>query len=316
MNTKESVQKVRDLIRLKHFSLSTEESYCSYVRQYCDHAKKLPAQLPSEKKIESYLSTFAEADASASSQNVAFNAVLFLYRNILGVEPKGIDALRARRPVHHRNAPAPEDTRAILKFIAEHEDAEISLATELVYGTGGRISEPLNIRIRDVQLKGERPALIFRQAKQHKDRIVPIPCSLIHRIEAQMEYAQSIWRREGHRWPVKLPGKLRFKYKNAEFSWPWFWLFPAKQSCRDKRDGDRLVRWRMGEWHIQRAVKRACQALGLSVMPHELRHGYATDCLNAGTNPRALQKAMGHQSLETTMAYCHADALSVKSPLD
>lgn len=305
---------MRNLIRLKHFSDSTEDSYCGYVTRYCEHAKRLPRDLPTEKRIESFLSTFE--DASASAQNVAFNAVLFLYRNVLGVEPKGIDALRAKRPVHHRNAPAPEDTQRILKFIGEHEDAEIALAVELIYGTGGRVSEPLNLRVRDVQLNAERPHLIFRQAKHHKDRVVPIPCALMQRIEDQASFAANVFLREGKRWPVKLPGKLRLKYPNAEYAWQWFWLFPAKHPCRDKRDDNRLVRWRMGEWNIQRAVRRACNAFGLSVLPHELRHGYATDCLNAGANPRALQQAMGHKSLETTMGYCHAEALSVASPLD
>jgi len=314
MTTNQTLQKVRDLIRLKHFAYSTEESYCRYIREFCEHSKTLPAGMPTEKRIESYLSIFARNDASASAQNVAFNAVLFLYRNIINIEPKGIQALRARRPVHHRNAPAPADTLAILKFVAEHESSEISLAVDAIYGCGGRVCEPLNLRIRDVDLnKGQ---FIFRQAKHHQDRVVPIPECLEVRLRQQIEYARSIWTREGNRWPVKLPGRLRFKYPHAEFSWQWFWLFPAKGPCKDRRDENRLVRWRMGAWHIERAVKRAGNALGLSVVPHELRHGYATDCLDAGTNPRALQKALGHKSLETTMGYCHAEALSVKSPLD
>lgn len=316
MNKQQAVYRVRELIRLKHFSRSTEDSYCYYVRRFCEHSLLLPRDLPTEKRIESYLCTFAQSDASASSQTVAFNAVLFLYRNVLGVEPKGIDSLRAKRPQHHRNAPAPKDTRAILNFVAQNCDAEISLAIDLIYGTGGRISEPLRLRIRDVQLKAETPSLIFRQAKHHKDRIVPIPCSLVHRMEQQIEYVRTTWQREGQRWPVKLPGKLHLKYPSAQYAWEWFWLFPAKGPCRDKRDANRIVRWRLGEWKIQRAVRRASLALGLSVLPHELRHGYATDCLNAGVNPRSLQQVMGHKSLETTMGYCHAEALSVTSPLD
>lgn len=314
MTTKQAVEKVRYLIRLRHLSYSTESSYCHYVEQFCTHSKTLPKNTHTEKRIESYLSTFV--DASASAQNVAFNAVLFLYRNVLEMEPRGINALRAKRPKHHRNAPAPEDTRAIINFIAEHETAEISLAVELIYGCGGRVCEPLNLRVRDVQWKSDKPALIFRQAKHHQDRIVPIPCSLLQRVQDQLAYAENIWQREGQRWPVKLPGRLHLKYPGAPFAWPWFWLFPAKGPCLDKRDNGRIVRWHLGEWNIQRAVRRAGRALNLSVVPHELRHGYATDCLNRGTNPRALQKVMGHKSLETTMGYCHADALRVESPLD
>lgn len=317
MTTKQTVQKVREFIRLKHFAQSTEDSYCYYVRQFCQHSKTLPASLPSEKRIESYLATFARSDASASSQNVAFNAVLFLYRNILGLEPKGINALRARRPVHHRNAPAPQDTRALLNFVEQNESAEISLACYLIYGCGARVCEPLNLRIRDVlpAVEFDNGQLIFRQAKQNKDRVVPIPCALFDRLQQQIAYARSLWEREGPRWPVKLPGKLHLKYPNAQFAWPWFWLFPARLPCRDPRIG-RTVRWRLHQANIQRAIRRACLALGLSVLPHELRHAYATDCLNQGTNPRAVQQVMGHKSLETTMGYCHAEPMSVKSPLE
>lgn len=313
MTTAEAVQKVREFIRLKHFSQSTEDSYCYYVRQFCEHSFSLSKSTLTEKRIESYLSTFAASEASASSQNVAFNAVLFLYRNILGVEPKGIDALRARRPVHHRNAPAPEDTRSILKFISANEPSEISLAVDLIYGCGGRVCEPLNLRIRDVDLRNGQ--FVFRQAKQHKDRVVPIPESVETKLRQQIDYARHVWTRDGNRWPVKLPGKLHLKYPRAQFDWQWFWLFPAKHSCQDKRSG-MVVRWRLHQANIQRAVRRACYALRLSVLPHELRHGYATDCLNRGANPRALQQVLGHKSLETTMGYLHAEALSVKSPLD
>lgn len=313
MTTQEAVEKVRSFIRLKHFSYSTEESYCRYVHDFCEHSRRLDKSLPTEKRIESYLSTFADSEASASTQNVAFNAVLFLYRNILGIEPKGISALRARRPIHHRNAPAPEVTRALLNWIREHCSAEISLACDLIYGTGARVTEPLNLRIRDLDLKAGH--LIYRQAKQHKDRIVPIPCLVAERLREQIRFARSVWDREGRRYPVALPGLLHKKYPNAQHDWQWFWLFPARGACVDKRTG-LTVRWRLHEANIRRAVQRAAKVLNVSIVPHELRHGYATDCLNAGENPRALQQVLGHKSLETTMGYCHAEPLSVRSPLD
>jgi integrase len=313
MNTDQAVKKLREFIRLKHFAISTEDSYCLYVRQFCEHSKKMPQAISSEKRIESYLSIFAQRDASASAQNVAFNAVLFFYRHILGIEPKGINALRARRQAHIRNAPAPEDTHKILNFIKEHYPADVSLACNLIYGCGGRVCEPLNLRIRDINRR--ESLFIFRQAKQHKDRVVPIPCAVMADLDNQISLARNIWEREGNRWPVALPGRLRIKYPAAQFSWQWFWLFPARGSCVDKRNG-LTVRWRMHEATIQRAVRRSAGVFGLSVLPHELRHGYATDCLNNGTNPRALQQVMGHKSLETTMLYCHAEAAGVKSPLD
>src|SRR5664279_2192136 len=112
-----------------------------------------------------------------------------------------------------------------------------------------------------------------------------------------------------------LPHRLARKYPECQFSWGWAWLFPAHCVCRDPIAGT-IVRYRMHEANVQRAVKHARRKLGISVLPHELRHGYATHCLERGTNPRAIQQVMGHSSLETTMGYFHADTLSVLSPLD
>src|SRR5262249_8295460 len=109
--------------------------------------------------------------------------------------------------------------------------------------------------------------------------------------------------------------RLARKYPEYQFSWGWAWLFPAHFPCRDPRSGT-IVRYRMHETNVQRAVKYARRKLGISVLPHELRHGYVTHCLERGISPRAIQQAMGHKSLETTMGYLHAEALSVCSPLE
>ena len=114
---------------------------------------------------------------------------------------------------------------------------------------------------------------------------------------------------------MMLPNRLARKYPEYQFSWGWAWLFPAHNPCRDPRTGA-IVRYRVHEVNVQRAIKHARHKLGISVLPHELRHGYASHCLELGTNPRAIQQAMGHKSLETTMGYLHAEALSVDSPLD
>jgi integrase len=132
----------------------------------------------------------------------------------------------------------------------------------------------------------------------------------------QMNLARALWNRDQqNRIPVMLPGQLARKYPEYQFAWPWAWLFPAHHTCRHPRTAI-TVRYRMHEANVQRAVKNARRKLGLSVLPHELRHGYATHCLERGTNPRAIQEAMGHNSLETTMGYLHAESLSVCSPLD
>jgi integrase len=112
-----------------------------------------------------------------------------------------------------------------------------------------------------------------------------------------------------------LPHQLAAKYPYARFDWNWAWLFPADEPCMDSRRKE-LVRWRFHEANIQRAVRKACRKTGVSILPHELRHAYATHCLDRGANPRAIQEVMGHKSLETTMAYLHAQSISVPSPLD
>ncbi len=140
--------------------------------------------------------------------------------------------------------------------------------------------------------------------------------SLVPEIKQQIEFAREVWQRDKHnRTPLMLPHRLARKYPEYQFAWPWEWLFPAHLPCRDPRTGT-IVRYRMHEANVQRAVKRARRKLGISVLPHELRHGYATHCLERGANPRAIQEAMGHKSLETTMGYLHAEALSIASPLE
>ena len=132
----------------------------------------------------------------------------------------------------------------------------------------------------------------------------------------QVESARVVWKRDQlSQVPLALPHQLAVKYPQAQFDWNWAWLFPAPQPCVEPRTG-KLVRWRWHEVNIQRAIRKAGRKIGLLILPHELRHAYATHCLNRGANPRAIQEVMGHKSLETTMGYLHAEALGVVSPLD
>jgi|ERR1017187_7765777 integron integrase len=314
MNRDTAVQKLIDTARRKHFSLSTEQSYTGWLRRYCLYIRKLPAGWPSERKLEAFLSMLAKDDVSASTQNQAFNALLFFYQECLGQKLAGIDSLRAKRAAFVRRAPSVEEVRALLKDVRDESAYPVRLLVKLLYGCGLRITEPLGLRIRDVDLAGSR--FIIRQAKGRKDRVVPIPCLVIREIQAQIEAARVTWLRDtSAQVPIKLPGQLGRKYPYAKFSWQWEWLFPQIAPCNDPRSGE-VVRWHMLESCVQRAVKNSCRRLGLDIKPHELRHAYATHCLNNGQNPRAIQEAMGHKSLETTMGYMHAEAMSVRSPLE
>ncbi len=160
------------------------------------------------------------------------------------------------------------------------------------------------------------PVFFSSGPKVAKTGSFPLPKSLVPEIVQQMKFAQAIWQRDKqNRIPVTLPHQLGIKYPDYQFAWPWAWLFPSHNTCFHPRTHLK-VRYRMHEANLQRSVKEARHKLGISVMPHELRHGYATHSMENGVSPRAIQMAMGHSCLETTMGYLHAESLSVQSPLE
>ena len=314
MQSEQALQKLTDVLRRKHFALKTEQCYCGWLRRYCDFLKTLPPGLPSEQKLERFLTALAREDVAASTQNQAFNAILFFYREALGVELKDVQSLRARRPGQVRRAPTREETLRLLQAVEGAADFATGLAVRLLYGCGLRVTEPLNLRVKDVDLEGSQ--LVIRGAKGGKDRVVAIPCAALEDLREQVESARVVWKRDQlGRVPVALPHLLGAKYPAAALDWNSAWVFPAHQQCADPRTG-KVVRWRLHEANVQRAIRKACRQAGLGILPHELRHAYATHCLNRGANPRAIQEVMGHKSLETTMGYLHAEALGVRSPLD
>lgn len=314
MNAESAILRLRNVIRLKHFSFSTEDCYVGWLVRFMRYLVKLPHGLSSEKKMESFLMALARDEVSASTQNQAFNALLFFYRDCLGQKLEGINALRAKREATVRRAPSPDEVRRLLADVRDEGAYPVRLVVKLIYGCGLRITEPLSLRIRDVDLPGSR--LIIRRAKGGKDRVVSIPCSLTRDIAAQIEAARVTWLRDAAaQVPIKLPSRMDRKYPRSQWSWNWAWLFPQNAPCRDPRSGQ-TVRWHQLESTVQRAVKSSCRRLNIEILPHELRHAYATHCLNTNQNPRAIQQAMGHKSLETTMGYLHAEALSVRSPLE
>lgn len=314
MNAKQADELLRNMVRLKHYSLSTEKSYADWLCRFMRYVVKLSHGLSSEKKLEAFLSSLARDEVSASTQNQAFNALLFFYRDCLGQKLEGINALRAKREASIRRAPAVDEVRRLLADIRDDGAYPVRLVVKLIYGCGLRITEPLSLRVRDVEMA--KSQLIIRRAKGGKDRLVALPCSLSREIESQLAAARVIWQRDvAAQVPIKLPSRMEKKYPRAQWSWNWAWLFPQNAPCRDPR-GAGMVRWHQLESTVQLAVRSACRRLGLEILPHELRHAYATHCLNGGQNPRAIQQAMGHKSLDTTMGYLHAEALSVRSPLD
>lgn len=314
MKLRIAIEKLRDVIRRKHLSLSTEDNYVSWLTRFSRFVvEQSPVGTP-EQKMERFLTQLARQDVSASTQNQAFCALLFFYREVQGVTLGKVESLRAKKPVHLRYAPEFEEVRRLLQAVTDVGDYPTRLIVHLLYGCGLRVSEPLNLRVKDVLLAESK--LVIRGAKGGKDRFVGIPCALTAELKAQLDYARAVGERDRlNRLPVALPGLLATKYPHWQFSPKWAWLFPAHRPCEHPRTGQ-TVRWRCHEANVQRAVRSAARPLGLDITPHHLRHAYATHCLNGGQNPRAIQQAMGHAQLETTMGYLHAEALSVRSPLE
>lgn len=314
MNADNAIGLLRKFIRLKHLSYSTEDSYVYWLVQFCRFASTVKESLTSEQKIEKFLTSLALKDVSASTQNQAFNAILFFYRNCLKIKLGDINALRAKRGERIRNAYPLEDIRRLINEVKDSNGYPIKLVVQLLFGCGLRLCEPLNLRIRDIDLKENK--FIIRQAKGNKDGIMGIPEILIDKIKGQIELAEKTWKSDVYnKIPIKLPNRIAQKYPAAQFSRHWAWLFPMNAPCQDTRS-EQIVRYRMLECNIQRAIKKAGAILDLDIKPHELRHSFCTHLLNKGVNPRSIQLAMRHSSLETTMKYLHSDILKIPSPLD
>jgi len=315
MNSKLAIQHLRDVIRRQHLSISTESSYVYWLKRYITAITRLPRSYTSEQKAEHFLNEMAKnRDVSATTQHQAFNAIAYFYRDVLRKPLQNVDALRVSRPNRLRNAPSIANVKNLLQNVPNVSGYPTNLIARLLYGCGLRVTEPLNLRIKDVDL--DHSTFAIRDAKGGKDRVIPLPPSLKPEVAQQTQFAKTVWSLDQqNRVPLQIPDKLGQKYPEYQFSWFWAWLFPARNPCSHPRTRQ-IVRYHMHEANVQRAIKIARRKLGIMVLPHELRHGYATHALEFGANPRAIQEVMGHKSLETTMKYMHADSLSVRSPLE
>jgi integrase len=296
-------------------ALSTEESYCGWVRRFIGFLRSDRGGVGSEERFERFLSGLAREGVAASTQNQAFNAIRFFYGEVLKQELKDVNALRARRPARLRVAPGREAVRALMGDVRDVHGYPTRLIVRMLYGCGLRVNEPLNLRIKDVDFENSR--LVIREAKRHKDRVVALPCSLVEDLREQVRVARRFYELDQvRRVPVPLPGLLSRKYRNAPFSWSWYWVFPSARPCEHPRTGE-VVRWRVHEANVQLAVRESAARMSLGVItPHHLRHAYGTHALEMGNSIKAIQNAMGHESMETTAGYLHADGLGVSSPLE
>lgn len=321
MKREAAIQRLIEVCRRQHKSLSTERVYALWVGQFIDFLRRpegaAVAGLPSEKKLEGWLTMLAlKRNVSASTQNQAFNAVLFFYKQVLEQPLKDVKALRATRPKRERYAISQAETLKLLELVPNVAGYPTKLIARMLYACGLRLADALNLRVKDLRL--DEGKLFIFGGKGDKDRVVRLPCVVVGELQEQLVYSKTIFARDvAARTPLMLPGRLAVKYPSYQFSWPWAWVFPQHFPCADPRDNSgRMVRYHLHEANVQRAVKRAASLLGHNMTPHHLRHCYATHVLERGANIKGVQAAMGHVSLETTQGYVHAEALDVRSPLE
>ncbi len=312
------LEEVRKRLRLKHYSLRTEQAYLYWIRRYIRASgRRHPRELDGA-AIEAFLSLLATRDhVAASTQNQALSALLFLYREVLGVKlPWMEDVVRAKRPRRLPVVLAKGEVARLLRELAGRE----WLMASLLYGSGLRLMECLRLRIKDVDFA--RNEITVRSGKGNKDRKTVLPGSLREALLRQVDEARVLHGRDVDAGfgAVSLPNALARKYPNAPVELAWQFLFPAARRGVDPRDG-KEKRHHIDEKVLQRAVAAAARRAGIDkpVTPHVLRHSFATHLLEAGQDIRTVQELLGHKDVATTQIYTHVlnrGPGGVLSPLD
>lgn len=312
------LDQLRERIRCLHYSRSTEDVYVFWARAFIrHHGLRHPRDLDGT-DVESFLTWLAsERQVAPATHRQALSALLFLYGKVLGVQLPWMSEIGRPRP--QRRLPVVMSRDEVVQVLQRLEP-ELRLFGQLLYGTGMRITEGLRLRVKDVDFS--HGAIIVREGKGAKDRVVMLPDSLVPRLRNQLANAHAMWRQdqEEGRGGVELPDALDRKYPRAGSSWSWFWVFPQDHHSVDPRSGT-IRRHHIYDQTFQRAFKRAAQATGLTkpVSPHTLRHSFATHLLQSGYDIRTVQELLGHSDVATTMIYTHVLKVgggAVKSPVD
>ena len=317
-NSPRLMNQVRNTIRTHHYSLRTEQTYLHWIKRYIlYHNKRHPREM-GKPEISDFLSYLAvKKHVSASTQNQALSALLFLYKKVLVLEIDWIDdVVRAKRPVRLPVVLSREDVSLLLRNLTGIH----KLLAWLLYGTGMRVGEAVGLRIQDVDFSYRQ--ITIRSGKGNKDRVTVFPARLVKPLKKQVAHSRSLYeldRRENNP-GIYLPDALEKKYPNAGTEWPWQWVFPSSHLSKDPRSGI-IRRHHLYEKNLQRAVKRTARDVGLSrrVTTHTLRHCFATHLLENGYDIRTVQELLGHNDVKTTMIYTHVlnkGGRGVKSPAD
>lgn len=312
------IGRVKQEIRRRNYSYSTEKSYCSWIIRYIRfHDLKHPQNL-GDKEIVEFLNHLAtDLNVAASTQNLALCAIVFLYKEILQIPVGKLDNLkRAKKP---KRLPVVLSKNEVAQLFKQMEGTQL-LVCSLLYGAGLRISEALRLRVQDVDFDYHQ--LTVRSGKGLKDRVTMLPESVQDRVKEHIKKVKNLHEQDlanGYGETI-LPNALSKKYPNAAKEFGWQYLFPSRYRRKDPKTGFRH-RYHIYPKKIQRAVKKASKNAHImkKTSPHTLRHSFATHLLQNGYDIRTVQDLLGHKSLRTTSIYLHVlnrGGHGVKSPLD
>lgn len=318
MTAPKLLDRVREAVRLRHFSIRTEQAYLSWVKRFVRfHGMRHPAQLDAA-DVVAFLSHLAvDQKVAASTQNQALAALLFLYRHVLDIElPQLEGVVRAKRPTRLPTVFSHAEVRAVLDELTGVH----ALAAGLLYGSGLRLLEALRLRIKDVDF--DAGEILVRDGKGQKDRHTVLPAQLTPQLREHLERVRRQHQRDldDGAGTVYLPYAFERKSPGAARSWIWQYVFPAPRASVDPRSGA-LRRHHLSESALQKAVKEAIARTGITKRGscHTLRHSFATHLLEAGYDIRTVQELLGHKDVRTTQMYTHVlnrGGLAVYSPLD
>ena len=312
------LNRVRDKIRLKHYSIRTEQAYTDWIKRFVlFHKKRHPTNMGAA-EVEEFLTHLAVAGkVSASTQNQAKSALLFLYREVLAMELPWLDDVAKAKSA--KRLPVVLTVAETLRLL-DRMDGTAGLIARLLYGSGMRVMEGARLRVKDIDF--ERCELIVREGKGNKDRVTMLPQSLVAPLKLHLARVKALHQEElsvglGE---VYMPFALSRKYPSAGREWHWQYVFPAAKRSVDPRSGVER-RHHVSDQSVQRAVRQAARDAGLNkpVTPHTLRHSFATHLLQSGYDIRTVQELLGHKDVQTTMIYTHVlnrGGRGVVSPLD
>lgn len=312
------LDRVRGELRVRHYAFRTEQSYVQWVRRFIlFHGKRHPAEMGAA-EVGVFLSHLAtERNVSASTQNQARSALLFLYGEVLKIDLPWLTEVVLGKT--SRRLPVVLTTGEVSRLLNDMNGTS-GLVASLLYGTGMRLLEGLRLRVKDVEF--ERREILVRDGKGGKDRVTVLPENLLLPLRQQVALARTAHDAElragfGTVW---LPDALALKYPKASLAWGWQWVFPAPNRSTDPRSGE-IRRHHLHEQSVQRAVAAAARRAGIvkPCSPHVLRHSFATHLLQAGYDIRTVQELLGHADVRTTMIYTHVmnrGGRGVRSPLD